>query len=350
MNVHPLRRRLAAKCMRLLFGDRTTVESARASLPTRGVFRILIVRVSHSLGNTLMMTPLIREIEATYPGAEIELVTRSQVGKDVFGSFPSVARIHQLPGWGLSHPWQILGMLRRIRRNRYDLVIDPSPTSQTDRLMALWARGRFTLGFANEKKAGSISHAVPLPTTTRHIGQLPIVLLRHACGSATIGAFPTIDLALTRAEREQGAATLSRLVGNTGQMKGVIGIFANASGNKFLGGTWWKRFVDVLEPRFEGYSFVEIVPASGVSLLESRHPAYYSGDIRKLCGVLSALTMYISCDCGVMHLASASGTPTVGIFTATDPAEWGPYGTRDQVIRAFELTAEQAAQQVGDQT
>jgi ADP-heptose:LPS heptosyltransferase len=47
-----------------------------------------------------------------------------------------------------------------------------------------------------------------------------------------------------------------------------------------------------------------------------------------------------------MHLAAASGVPTVGIFAATDICDWGVYGARNRSIDARGLDAEQAAAQV----
>src|SRR6185312_4329757 len=71
-----LRRRVARGLMRLLFGK--AAEPSGEPLPRRGIHRILVCHISHTLGNALLLTPLIRELEATYPGAQIDIVTRSQ--------------------------------------------------------------------------------------------------------------------------------------------------------------------------------------------------------------------------------------------------------------------------------
>jgi heptosyltransferase-3 len=98
--------------------------------------------------------------------------------------------------------------------------------------------------------------------------------------------------------------------------------------------------------RISDYAFVEIVPINGKSLLDLRYPAYYSSSIRKLACVLSGLSRFISADCGVMHLACASNTPTTGIFTVTDPAEWGPYGPNDCAVNAHGRALEDVARDV----
>jgi ADP-heptose:LPS heptosyltransferase len=47
--------------------------------------------------------------------------------------------------------------------------------------------------------------------------------------------------------------------------------------------------------------------------------------IRTLAAVMSCLDAMVACDGGVMHVAAAVGTPTVGIFGSSEPAVWFPY-------------------------
>jgi ADP-heptose:LPS heptosyltransferase len=46
---------------------------------------------------------------------------------------------------------------------------------------------------------------------------------------------------------------------------------------------------------------------------------------RKLGAILSLLDLFISNDCGPMHLAPAVGTKTIGIFGPGEPEIWFPY-------------------------
>src|SRR5690348_18413935 len=65
---------------------------------------ILICRPNTRLGNTLLMTPLLEEIEATLPSARVEILTACPAAHEVFREFPSVRRVHQLPFRGVRHP------------------------------------------------------------------------------------------------------------------------------------------------------------------------------------------------------------------------------------------------------
>lgn len=48
--------------------------------------------------------------------------------------------------------------------------------------------------------------------------------------------------------------------------------------------------------------------------------------LRQVAIVLDRCTVYVGNDSGITHLAAALGTPTVAIFSVTDPKIWGPRG------------------------
>jgi heptosyltransferase III len=345
--INDFRRKVARRLMRMVFGSHGQPTSE--PLPDKGIYRILVCHVSHSLGNTLLLTPLLSELEKVYPAAEIDILTRSPIANDVYGRFFSVQRIFRLPAHGVGHPFQFFGTLKRMRKMRYDLAIDADPLSQTGRLLMLLSNSTYTLGFSSPKKHGEITHAVPLPEKLERKGQRPVYLLRSAMGYDTGAEYPVPDIRLAESERAQGRAVLMRSLasrGITSPGRGIIGIFANATGPKLLGEAWWMRFIHVLEAQYPEHRIVEILPASGDSMLSSRYPGYYSSDLRKIASVLSGLDVYISADCGIMHLACASDVPTMGIFTATSANEWGPYGPGRHVIAGYGKEPEEVARMI----
>lgn len=352
---HALRRTLASAMIHRL-SKPAVAQSETGQLPAEGIFRILICRVSHTLGNTLLLTPLLQELEIVYPGAEIDIVTRSPVADQVFGGFYGVRKILVLPAWGFAHPFRFLGVLRQLRQNRYDLAIDPDPRSSTGRALLNLSQSSRTLGFVSPQKRGSLTHPVAVPSGSMRAGRRPVLLLRSALGindtTATGTAateYPLPDIWLRADEREGGREALERVLSGrqAGNRKdGVIGIFANATSDKRLSSEWWTRFLHVLEAGCPGHAIVEIIPASATSLLGSRYPAYYSSSVRKLGAVLSNLSLYISADCGIMHLASASGVATFGVFNGTDASEWAPYGRGNHAVDATQRTPEQVAEAI----
>lgn len=68
-----------------------------------GIYRILVCRPNHRLGNAILITPLIAELERLYQGAEIDLVVEGDASAEIFSTFFSVNRIHCLPRRGFKH-------------------------------------------------------------------------------------------------------------------------------------------------------------------------------------------------------------------------------------------------------
>jgi ADP-heptose:LPS heptosyltransferase len=66
-------------------------------------------------------------------------------------------------------------------------------------------------------------------------------------------------------------------------------------------------------------------------------PAAYAlefGSVERTAALLSRCDLLISSDTGVMHLGAAMGTPTVGIFGASNPVYWAPVGPRATFVHA----------------
>jgi heptosyltransferase-3 len=55
-------------------------------------------------------------------------------------------------------------------------------------------------------------------------------------------------------------------------------------------------------------------------------------DLYELACWLASASLYIGNDSGITHLAAAVGTPVVSVFTATDPAVWGPRGENIRIL------------------
>jgi ADP-heptose:LPS heptosyltransferase len=50
--------------------------------------------------------------------------------------------------------------------------------------------------------------------------------------------------------------------------------------------------------------------------------------------VLARAALFIGNDSGLMHMAAAAGSPTIGLFGPTDAATYGPAGPRAVAVKA----------------
>ncbi len=338
-----LRRRMARWLSRRWHDE---ARALSGPLPVVGIHRILLCRATKTLGETLLLAPLLCELELRFPGAEVELVTRCVAATELFVGYPRLRRVHALPQPMFGAPLRLWRILRRLRAQRFDLAIDPYVLSHSDRLLVMLARSRLSLGFDSERKHGHLTHPAGVPQTPQHAAQLPVYLLRHALGVAAAAEYPLLDLRLTAAERSAGADALTAVLTQAGSTRRALGVYAHASGVKRFERAWWADFLRVLQARFPQHAIVEILPMFGRSLLGDDHPGFYATNLRQLAGVLSQLDLFVSGDCGVMHLASASGARTAGIFVATDISGWNVYGPGRLTLDARGRAAADVAEEV----
>ncbi|TPG46183.1 lipopolysaccharide heptosyltransferase family protein [Rhodanobacter glycinis] len=342
---------LRHRAITLLFGRLFSAVGGQlcepGQLPTRGVHRVLICRPNHRLGNTVLISPLLAEIEALYPGAEIDLVSGGEAARMLFTNRFQVRQVFCLPRKIARHVWQTIALLRQLRHNSYDLAIDACNGSQSGRLLLGIVKARFKLGFPDIRaNAGSLWHSLSWPD---HLARRSVFLLRTAYAGKVDRPYETLNLRLSDDERQQAGKALTAVLGGTQQAaagRPVIGIFANATGAKRYGETWWKEFVDALQAAQPNLLIVDVIAEHGQTQLGGDFASYYTRDLRRLASMIANMDGFISADCGVMHLAVASGTPTIGLFSVTSSSKYSPYGRSNTAIDTGSMSAAQVAGKV----
>lgn len=310
-------------------------------LPTYGIHRVLICRPNHRLGNTILLSPLIQEIEGLYPGAEIDIVA-SDVAVTLYADRFHVRRIFALPRKIARHLPHTVRLLLDLRFASYDLAIDACTGSQSGRLILALARARFKLGFPDEALIpASAWYALSWPA---HLAHRSVFLLRTAYAGTTADIYPPLEVELTPREKDEAAKALAKLYGvATAAPHPIIGVFADATGAKRYQEAWWIQFLRVLQRESPDVKLVDLVGVQGVSRLGERFVPFYTQNPRHLAAMIACMDGFISADCGVMHLAAGSGTPTLGLFSTTDPAKYSPYGGANAALYTQDMDASTAA-------
>lgn len=324
-----LRRRMTRSATRaLLRGARNRLQ-ATESVPGTEIRRVLVCRPNHRLGNLLLLTPLLKELQRDLPDADIDIVLAGDDGAALFRTFRNVKHVYALSRRMVRHPLATARIAFQLRQAKYDIVIDPCEGSQSSRWLTAIARATHVIDTpGNEPTAGN--HSTP-----RHMAQRPVYLLRQAIalnGAWPDEDYPSLDLQLSAAEHQRGEQILHVLTSAGASLPRVIGVFADARGAKRYAEAWWMRFIEGLRARVPGFTVVEIAPPDGRSRLSSRFPHFFSPDIREVAAVISRMACFISADCGVMHLGCASATPTIGLFSVTDATRYAPYGSGSGAI------------------
>lgn len=312
------------------------------ALNTNNLSRILVCRPNHRLGNLLALTPLLTELENLLPWAEIDVVAAGNVAHEIYCKYPGISKVFLLPHYAFKSPLKYIRVILAIRKRNYDLVINSRVNSGSGRLIAKLARTRrriLTIAPGGDTQSSDF----------RHFAKGPVCLLRGYLDNATqMQKIPPLDMRLSKSENQWGNETLSRIFKQQQlvQSKPVFALYTHATGNKCYDEKWWQTFYKQLQEKFEACSFIEILPVHAQSSLGSLIPTFYSSDIRKLGSLISATDIFIAADGGVMHLASAVNVRTIGLFSATSPENFGPYGGDNNSIVTNSLSVEKIVLQV----
>ncbi|HET9571343.1 MAG TPA: glycosyltransferase family 9 protein [Bacteroidales bacterium] len=289
------------------------------------VKNVLIIRPNHRLGNQLLMTPLVQEVESTFPNTRIDLFA-GKIAPVLFQNYTSVDRIIRIPRKPFKELFNYLKAWARIRTKKYDLVVNVDKNSSSGRLATSFARAKCKLHGENLNEIHCPDY--------QHIAKNPIYNLRYALSKMGIPdthkELPNLNLKLSDAELEAGKQLLQTLVEN--KEMPVISLYTYATGTKCYTKEWWAIFYVALKTRYPNHTILEILPVENISMIDFVAPSFYCKDVRQMAAVMANTAVYVGADCGIMHLASAAPTPTFGFFSVTNPLFYAPYNKGSQAF------------------
>lgn len=315
-------------------------------LNSDAVRTILVCRPNAKLGNTLLLTPLLTELHRQYPNASIDLVSSYPRAAQLLRGLPGLRCVLPLSHRPAAAPINYLRQLIRMRHERYDLAIDPSPQSISGRMTLWFSRSQHRLGFTGQNLSLTLTHGCPPPDTTLHESLRPLALLRSIVTDESDMQPPLLHLPLNEAERAAGRAAIQATRSVSGDRSlYVIGYFTDAVGRKELDQRWWRAFwalFQSIEPDALPVEFLRWRPNERI---DARHGTLAILCPKQMAAAIAELDLFICADTGPMHLASATPVPTIGLFTITDPERYGPRKPEDLALRVLQVDPAQAARQ-----
>ncbi len=90
--------------------------------------KLLVISLAGN-GDTLFATPLIHELRANFPAAQIDVLVRWRAAKELLDGNPHVNTVHQRDLLAAGK-MESLQFLRRLRRERYDISFNTHPQSR----------------------------------------------------------------------------------------------------------------------------------------------------------------------------------------------------------------------------
>lgn len=318
------------------------------TIPTESIRRILVIRINYRIGNILFTTPLLRALEHRFPGAKIDVLIGAKYPSSLLKS-SAVENVFDLPRRLLKNPFHLYRYIQQLRATEYDLVLNLNSGSASDRGAAFLARGIYKLGFDVPGNWTPLTHVVNPPSGSIHEALKPLLLMQAFGNSAN--DFPQkMDIALSQEEKNQGLEELKKRLSFQGYTWGskekIIGIFRDARFEKKIENSWWKEWYQHMKQLNPNAVFVDILSPDVKEKLEDDFYTLLESNLRLLGSILSQMDAFICGDTGPMHLASASGVPTLALFKASAPTLYGTLGLNDRSLTLQGFTPEMIATQI----
>ena len=319
--LNPLKRKLLRPFRNLLTSDIEQQSKALTQLPQS----ILITRLNHRLGNQLLITPLIEDLIAHFPNCSIDLVVQGQMAEQINRANPNVADYIVMP----RKPFKELGVYLKtwlkIRRKKYDLAINVTASSTSGRLAAKLSKSKLQL------MGDEFQQQYAETPLAQHLAVQPVYNLRAWLASVNWAKnipLPSLKLHLTAAEKAHGVDLIKKL--NPTHKQRVVALYTFATDIKCYEPRFWQPVYEQLKANHPDIHFIEILPVENISqLTDPELIQFYSKDIREIAALMQQCELIVVADSGMMHLATASQTPTLGLFKNPYHHKYTPYGGKN---------------------
>jgi ADP-heptose:LPS heptosyltransferase len=317
-----------------------------ARVDTAALRKILVVRADDRVGNVLLTTPLLRALREGLPHVRIDwlIAARRRVLVD------RLYLAHTLVPYDkrrcARNPAALAALLWRLRRERYDAVVEASHHDVFSLTQALFARvtaAPVRVSYDRGESRHYYTHALPSPSSHTYdvaarLGLLePLGLPPRGVGLETSAG--------TGPEAMAAAEALLRVL----RLEPGRFVVANPGARKLDRRFPPERLAEVLR---------RVAKASGLKVLvvwgpgeealaqeavEGARPAAVlapATDLHLLAALLRRAALLVTNDTGPMHLGVACGTPVLALFTQQDAARWGHPQASFRAVDASEQAAD----------
>jgi heptosyltransferase-2 len=308
-------------------------------VPLTAVPRRLLVVKLVGMGDAVLAASLIEQLKRRQPHMEIGVLA-GPATHDVLASCATAAVHTYDPAGADWAPTSAAHVMRHIRAQRYDAVID---FEQHILLIAafIWVTRipvRVGLAAIGNPRCRFQTHTVKL-TGAQSMWSAYATIVRAI--DAGIDASCTMPISINAVTRAPMDAWWLRMA----MARHRVVALHLGSGSRAQARRWPVARFAALAQRLIDSGVADAILLTGtpqeqplVAEFESRFRGPVISAIQPGAGVLSSAVLLQKCallvsnDTGVMHLAAAMGTPTVGLFGPNSPTRYAPVGRRTAAV------------------
>ncbi len=314
-----------------------------SNIPLKEAKSILIVRQHNQLGDMLCATPLFKAIKENIPESTLHLVS-GPVNTQIVLNNPYLDKIIEYNNVKILKSFSaFFGFFKELRKERYDLVIVPATVSRsvTSDLIAFLSRSKYRIGpgsLSEQENLTGFLYNYPVDLSWRneplkHQTQRNIDILRDF--KLSVSDY-SLMVGLTPEEKEYGNLYFQKK-----HTKGKIAVGIHPGAGK-LNNQWpaekFCQLIGLLMEKNNCEIFITEGPMDKIPVQQIRNKFgdrinyILEGNVRNVASIIRNMTIFISNDTGIMHVASAVNNPVLALFGETDPLQWAPKGEKDKYL------------------
>ena len=272
-----------------------------------------------SVGDTLLLSGVMRDVRAAYPDADITLITGAENADAGMLSVGGIGRLLRLP---LASPPAALAAMRR---ERFDILIDTGAWPRFDALLTALSGASYRVGFRTRNQYRHYAYDASVDHDSNAHEIVNFRNLGRVVGTTT-SATPSIP-----------RANLSPVADTPVKPFAVFHPWAGGYRSEIREWPidWWIELGIRMKSRFNSIlvtgapaqgerteDLVRRLRANGVAAAGSTH------SVRDVAWILAESEIVVGVNTSIPHLAAMLGTRAVLLHGPTAPARWGLVGSR----------------------
>ena len=295
---------------------------------------ICVLRLS-ALGDVCNAVPAVRALQRQWPDCRITWIV-GKVEQRLLQGLDGVELIGYDKASGIKG---VLALRKQLRDRRFDLLLHMQAALRAS-LVSLAVRAEVRLGFDAEraKDNQSLFSNRKIPANPRKHVLDGFIDFARECGveDLSLDWRMPIGAEITQQVRERVGSDRYLVISPCSSQR--VRNFRNWS---------VEGYAAVIDHAWQHYGLRTVLTGGGTELEQSygeqllqrcQHPPLNlinNTSLKELLALIAGARLVLGPDSGPMHMATATGTPALGLYASSNPDRTGPYLSRQWVVNAY---------------
>jgi lipopolysaccharide heptosyltransferase II len=302
---------------------------------TAGYNRILIIKLS-LMGDTILLVPALRAIRERFPQAKISVIL-SRINAEILKDCPYIDEKIIVPLEKLLNLFYFWGLIRRIRRENFDLAIDFEQWFRISALISFLSQAKERLGFKTPRQH---RHYLFTKTATHRKDTHE---LESFLDLARVLNIETTNKNLELWPQEENLREAKNYLVGLGVNSDFMILHTEVSATGRQRQWPIEKFAELGKRIREKYNLRILIASTFKGMREAEELNALLGEGAGLLIGIRLLTLFVIAsqaklvvtnNTGFMHLAASAGVAVIGLHGPTSPLKWGPWGKKTKAIKS----------------